>query len=115
MDWDDKVKNRDSAWLSEEPLPSWADEAKLDEQIESCLAEVDRYAALRRLVRQWFRDGLDEGEVLGVFTRFRQQLRDKGRETEEDDVDTIVDCLIGWCAPYAVLRRENAAGQDRQR
>ena len=98
------------AWLQPKPLPPGAGNDALDERLETALRADDPHEALVAVVRRLFAAGFDEGEALGVFERCRGRLREQGRGTDEDEVADVMDRLVGWCAPNAILRRH--AGPD---
>jgi hypothetical protein len=107
-------------WLEPKPLPAWADAEQIKVQLERALSaelvvmsstdeELTKWRndPLRRLVRAWFAEGYDEGEVLRIFEQFRVQLEHEGRDAEDDRILELMDCLIGWCGPDARLTRES--------
>jgi hypothetical protein len=48
--------------------------------------------------------------VLALFETARQQLREAGREADEDVLMDVMDCLVGWCGPAARLSPDAAPG-----
>jgi hypothetical protein len=51
-------------------------------------------------------NGQTRDTILNLFERARQQLRQTGRETEEDAVMDAMDFLVGWCSPHMKLPPE---------
>jgi hypothetical protein len=91
-------------WLEPKPLPQGADVDQVNAALEAALRAKDRHEALVMFVREQFARGYDAGEVLGILEQFRAKLREQDRDTDEDDVMEVMDRLLGWCAPSALLR-----------
>ena len=75
----------------------------LDACFEKALRSNDRVAALRRLAQNLLDEGRSPEVVQAEFEQARQQLRDEGREDEEDAVMDVMDFLTGWCSPHVRL------------
>jgi hypothetical protein len=92
-------------WLSPKPLPQSADEKGLIDQIERALRSERPEDDLVNLVYQWFDEGFDEAEALGVLSRYRECLQEQGREADESPVLEVISYLVGWCGPDGRIRR----------
>ena len=92
-------------WLEAKPLPPWADARGLEERLEAAVG-LNGSDALIALVREFFAEGFDEGEALGILEQFLQHLRMQDREADEDEVIEVMSLLVGWCGPHAILRRD---------
>jgi hypothetical protein len=79
------------------------------ETIERALHSPSPFDELRSLVKQLFADGQDDQQVYDLFESVRGQLRREGREVQEDVVMEVMDCLVGWCSPQQVLKREGGS------
>jgi hypothetical protein len=80
---------------------------EIDPRILEALKCLDPVNELRSLVRSLQAQGKDQRAILELFERARQQLRESGREKEEDVVMEIMDFLIGWCSPHVSLTDKN--------
>ncbi len=76
---------------------------QVDESIEQALRSSEPFHSLRSVAQQLFSQGKDSPAVLAVFERARQQLREAGREADEDAVMDVMDCLVGWCGSHMKL------------
>ena len=92
-------------WLEAKPLPSWADAGRLEERLEAAL-RLNGSDGLVALVREFFAEGFDEGQALGILEQFLQHLRTQDREADEDQVIEVISLLGGWCDPHAIVRRD---------
>jgi hypothetical protein len=93
-------------WLEPKPLPPEAQAEAMAQRVAQALRTDAPQTALVALVRALLAEGFDEGEALGVLERARAQLRQEGREADEDAVLEVMDLLVGWCSPGARLRRD---------
>jgi hypothetical protein len=71
--------------------------------IEEALRSDDRVGALRRLAQHLLDEGSEPETLLGQLERARQELREAGREEDEDAVMDVMDLLTGWCSPHMRL------------
>jgi hypothetical protein len=85
----------------------------IDQRIEDALRSSGPVHNLRSLARQLLADGQPREAVLALFERARQQLRQAGRETEEDAVMDVMDFLVGWCSPHMKLPPEQPTPGSR--
>lgn len=95
-------------WLRPKPLPENADERKFVAQIEESLRTATPEESLMELMYRWFREeDLDEGEALGVLSRFMErELRGEERDADYTVVTDVMDCLVGWgMGPKRRIRR----------
>lgn len=76
---------------------------KLEDTFEQALASADSFAQLRSLAERLLAEGHSREDVLERFEAVRRQLREAGREAEEDALTDVMDCLVGWCGPHAKL------------
>ena len=67
------------------------------------LALQEGRTGLVRLAEQMKEAGASQTETYEVFERFRAELRDQGREADEDIVMDVMDRVTGWCDPTARL------------
>ena len=74
-----------------------------DQAFEDALRSPDPVNELRSFVTRRFSKGDDKETVLGLFEKARQELRQAGRETDEDAVTDVMDFLLGWCSPHMKL------------
>jgi ribosomal 50S subunit-associated protein YjgA (DUF615 family) len=81
----------------------------LDPRIQEALSSADPLIRLRALVQGLQAQGQDQSAILELFEQARQQLREQGREAEEDVVTEVMDFLVGWCSP-----RMSLSPEDRQ-
>ncbi len=72
----------------------------LDARFEKALRSDDRVITLRQLAQNLLDEGRSREAVQTEFEQVRQQLRDAGREDEEDAVMDVMDLLSGWCNPH---------------
>src|SRR5437870_1813086 len=70
---------------------------RIDDAIEQALRSGDPQQQLRSLAQGLFGQGQSSASVLALFESARQQLRDSGREADEDVLMDVMDCLVGWC------------------
>ena len=84
---------------------------KLDESIEQALRSPEPIPKLRSVVADLFSRGMDKAAVLAMFEDSRQELRQAGREADEDAVMDVMDFLIGWCSPHMKLEPDTAEAQ----
>jgi hypothetical protein len=82
---------------------------QFDESIEQALRSPEPANKLRSLVEQRFAKGEDKATVLAAFENARQELRQAGREADEDAVMDVMDFLVGWCSPHMKLDPEKTA------
>ncbi len=78
----------------------------IDKRIEVALKGRDPVKELRDLSLHLLANGQTRDTILNLFERARQQLRQTGRETEEDAVMDAMDFLVGWCSPHMKLPPE---------
>jgi hypothetical protein len=74
-----------------------------DVRIQAALSSPEPLNQLRELVRSLQTQGRDQAAILGLFETARQQLREAGRERDEDVLMEAMDCLVGWCSPHMSL------------
>lgn len=96
-------------WLQPKPLPDWLSAEQVRRRLEAALSKSGR-SSLETAVHELFSEGLDEGEVLGALEVYRTHLRQENREADEEMVEELMDRLVGWCAPEAILRRSPSPG-----
>ncbi len=76
---------------------------QLDPRIQQALASPEPLTQLRFLVRELQTQGQDQAAILALFEQARQQLRQEGRDREEDVLLEVMDFLAGWCSPHMSL------------
>jgi hypothetical protein len=92
------------------PLPRNVDEERFFAEVEDGLRRATPRRYLRDLIYRWFREEhLDEGEALGILTRFMQrELMGDERDNDYTIVTDVMDLLDGWGAGTAAIRRPPA-------
>ncbi len=61
------------------------------------LRSTDPLESLRSLALRLSAQGQGHAAILAKFEDAREQLREAGRESDEDAVMDAIDCLVGWC------------------
>ena len=84
---------------------------KLDESIEQALRSSEPILSLRSVVVELFSRGMDKAAILVMFEDARQELRQAGREADEDAVMDVMDFLVGWCSSHMKLNPETSEAQ----
>src|SRR5438552_3387057 len=79
----------------------------LDPRVQDALSSSDPLIRLRSLVQSLQAQGQDQSAILDLFEQARQQLREAGRDAEEDVVMEAMDFLVGWCSPHMSLGPED--------
>jgi hypothetical protein len=74
-----------------------------EEMVEKAFQSPNPVSELRSAAMQLFSQGNDKAAVLEKFEKVRQQLRQAGREREEDTLMDVMDFLVGWCSPHMKL------------
>lgn len=59
---------------------------------------------LREVVREGLRGGAAEADLMADLEAIRNELS----EEIEDQVLNVMDLLIGWCGPHALLSRDDS-------
>jgi hypothetical protein len=75
----------------------------IDPRIEAALKGPEPLSQLRALVRALQAQQHDQSAILALFESARAQLREAGREAEEDTLLEVMDFLVGWCSPHMSL------------
>jgi hypothetical protein len=78
----------------------------LDSSIDQALRSPEPAHNLRLLVKELFSQGKPSAEVLALFEEARQALQEAGRQSDEEGVMDVMDCLVGWCSPHMKLEPE---------
>jgi len=79
------------------------------ESLEQALRSPEPVTELRSLVARLFSEGKERAKVLEMLETARQQLRQAGREADEDAVMDVMDFLVGWCSPHMKLPPDQPA------
>jgi len=79
----------------------------IDPRIQEALDGPDSLNQLRLLVKKLQSQGLSSDSILQLFEQARRQLREQGREQEEEVIMEIMDFLVGWCSPHMKLKSDN--------
>jgi hypothetical protein len=77
----------------------------LDARLEQCLAAPNALQRLRDLIERLYAEGQAQPTILELFEAARRQLRQAGRERDEDTLTEAMDFLVGWCSPHMDLSR----------
>lgn len=72
-------------------------------KLETALRHAQPYEELRHVALELASQGQTQQQVYDTFEQFRVQLRDMARETDEDILMGVMDCICGWCSPQAKL------------
>ncbi len=67
---------------------------------------------LRSLALHLSTQGQDRETIVERFEETRQQLRQVDRETDEDAVMDVLDCLMGWCSTEMKLPDDPALSRE---
>lgn len=92
--------------LKPEALPADVDTSTFQGRLEDALKTQDKHQGLVAYANELLAGRYNEGQVLGILEAFREHLREQDRESDEDAVMDVMDRLVGWCAPQAILQRE---------
>lgn len=77
---------------------------QIDPRIQDALTSADPLGQLRSLVRTLQAEGHAQDAILSLFETARRQLREAGRDKDEDVVMEAMDFLVGWCSPHMSLK-----------
>ncbi|MBV9865835.1 MAG: hypothetical protein JO316_10815 [Abitibacteriaceae bacterium] len=75
----------------------------VQEKFEAALCHPKAPEQLRALALELAAQGHTQQQVYDVFEQFRAYLRETARETDEDMIMDVMDCISGWCPPQAKL------------
>src|SRR5262245_59245173 len=78
-----------------------------DEDLGMALRAPNPIQEARALAQQLLAQGYGKASVVEMFEKARQQLRQAGRETDEDVVLDVLDFLVGWCSPHMRLDEDS--------
>jgi hypothetical protein len=84
----------------------------IDECFERALRSPDPVIQLRSLALHLSAQGQDRETIIERFEETRQQLRQADRETDEDVLMDVLDCLMGWCSPEMKLLNDPALSRE---
>ena len=76
---------------------------KTQQTVDQILSAPADWVTLRALALRLLEAGEDQVAVLKIFENARNQLRLAGREADEEVVMDVMDCMVGWCGPDALL------------
>jgi hypothetical protein len=79
----------------------------LDPRVQDALSSSDPLNRLRSLVGTLQAHGLGQSAILEMFEETRRQLREAGRENDEEVILEVMDFLVGWCSPHMSLEPKN--------
>jgi hypothetical protein len=80
----------------------------LEECFEQALRSPNPLERLRSLALRLSSQGQDQTEIIARFEEARRQLREASRDSDEDVVMDVMDCLVGWCSPQVRIPLEAA-------
>jgi hypothetical protein len=83
----------------------------LEECFEEALRSTEPLNELRSLALRLSAQGQDRTAIVAKFEEVRRLLREASRESDEDVVMDLMDCLVGWCHPQMRIPME--AGKPR--
>jgi len=83
----------------------------LEECFEEALRSTEPLHELRSLALRLSSQGQDKTAIVAKFEEARRHLREANRESDEDVVMDVMDCLVGWCSPQ--MRIPLQAGEPR--
>jgi hypothetical protein len=73
------------------------------DQFQAALASDDRREGLRRAAEHELQEGTPREQVISQLEQLRAELRQRGREDDEDVVLEVLDFVTGWCSPLVRL------------
>jgi Uma2 family endonuclease len=74
-----------------------------EEASEEALRAPEPVNRLHSLVLRLSSQGQTKATILDLLEQARRQLRQAGREADEDAVMDVMDFLVGWCSPHMKL------------
>ena len=74
-----------------------------DELFEAALASVEPVWELRGVIRGRLADGHDRDMLLHDLEALQLDLREAGRDVDEDAVLEVMDFVVGWSSPLTRL------------
>ena len=74
-----------------------------DDSFQNALRSPSPVEALRSLVHDLSAEGWRKAEIVRLFERHLERLRDAGQEAQEEIVHEVLDYLTGWCNPHMRL------------
>ena len=95
-----------TSWLSLHKHLEKVRPMSLERCIEEALLSAEPMRELRSLALRLSSAGQDKTAVVAKFEEARRQLREANRETDEDVVMDVMDCLEGWCSPQTRISLE---------
>ncbi len=98
-EYQDALAQTQASWRRLKPGPiRGSPPMPLDERIEQAFQSSDPFQQLRSLALELLDQGYDKSSVVERFQEARQHFREADRESEEDVVMDVLDCLVGWCS-----------------
>jgi hypothetical protein len=73
------------------------------DEFQAALASDDRLAGLRRAAEHELQAGMPREQVIARLEELRTNLRQRGREDDEDVVLEVLDFVTGWSSPHVRL------------
>jgi hypothetical protein len=85
----------------------------IDQRIEQALRSTTPVVELRSLIVHLLGDGRPRETILQLFEAAREEMRQTGREVDEEVVMDVMDFLVGWCSPHMKLPPESMGCASR--
>jgi hypothetical protein len=85
------------------PVSLGVDFMNYEERFENALHSLEPLTALNSLVLELSAEGHKKAAILKIFENYALSLRKSNRESDEELLMEIMDALVGWCHPSAML------------
>jgi hypothetical protein len=73
------------------------------DEFQAALASDDRLGGLRRAAEHELQAGMPREQVIAQLEELRSDLRQRGREDDDDVVLEVLDFVTGWSSPHVRL------------
>jgi hypothetical protein len=80
----------------------------LEECFEEALLSNEPLRELQSLARRLSSQRQDKSAIIAKFEDVCRQLREANRESDEDVVMDVMDCLVSWCRPQMRIPLETS-------
>jgi hypothetical protein len=80
----------------------------LEKCFEEALLSTEPLRQLQSMALRLSSQGQDKSAIIAKFEEVRRQLREANRESDEDTVMDVMDCLVSWCSPQMRIPLETS-------